>query len=133
MSKPEFGPLLARDMSDLEFEALDDPEMLASACISSFLRVSLSLGPCSLGTRVTLSLRHPTIQRLRFGVCFTFSSSKPEFGPLFARDTGDLEVEAPDDPETSFWRTFHLFLEFEVLDDPARHLDKQPPNPKDRL
>jgi len=31
----------------------------------------------------------------------TFSSSKPRFGPLFARDADDLEVEASDDPETS--------------------------------
>ena len=27
------------------------------------------------------------------------SSSKPRFGPLLARDTDDLEVEASDDPE----------------------------------
>ena len=35
----------------------------------------------------------------------TFSSSKPRFGSLFARDADDLEVEASDDPET-FVSTF---------------------------
>ena len=44
-------------------------------------------------------MRHPTTQRLRFGVCFISSSSKPEFGPLLAGDTSDLGVEALDDPE----------------------------------
>ena len=34
-----------------------------------------------------------------------FSSSKPRFGPLFARDVDDLEVEASDDPE-AFVSTF---------------------------
>ena len=34
-----------------------------------------------------------------------FSSSKPRFGPLFARDADDLEVEASDDPE-AFVSTF---------------------------